>query len=116
VLACGALGGYVVHRLERFRNGAQSLLSAHASESLIRSSPMVSQVLTSVEATVHHVLPKVGLAYLVDDRDVEWAVTKATKGLGIEQLRPGQRVRLILDHYPSFSLVRQYLSVDRQLS
>ncbi len=63
---------------------------------------------TLVEATAHEVLPRFGLAFLVDDHDITWAVTRCTEGPGLEMLRLGQRVRLSLDHHPSFSLVRAY--------
>ncbi len=61
-----------------------------------------------VTATAHEVLPNFGLAFLIDDHDTTWTVTKCTEGPGLQALRPGQRVRLTLDHYPDFSLVRTY--------
>ena len=61
-----------------------------------------------VMATAQEVLPKFGLAFLIDDDDTTWTVTRSTKGPGLGTLRRGQRVRLTLDHHPDFSLVRSY--------
>ncbi len=61
-----------------------------------------------VTATAHEVLPKFGLAFLIDDHDTTWTVTRCTEGPGLHTLRSGQRVRLTLDHHPDFSMVRTY--------
>lgn len=61
-----------------------------------------------VTATVHEVLPKFGLAFLIDDRDTTWTVTRNMEGHGLDSLRPGQRVQLTLEHHPDFSVVRAY--------
>lgn len=61
-----------------------------------------------VMATAHEVLPKFGLAFLIDDGETTWTVTRSTEGPGLETLRTGQRVELTLDHQPNFSLVRTY--------
>lgn len=68
----------------------------------------VPEHLSLVTATALDVLPKFGVAFLVDDRDTTWTVTKCTEGPGLQTLRPGQRVRLTLDHHPQFSVVRTY--------
>jgi hypothetical protein len=62
----------------------------------------------SVTATAHEVLPKFGLAFVVDDQNTTWAVTRSTDGPGLDALRTGQRVQLTLDHHPDFSVVRSY--------
>ena len=61
-----------------------------------------------VEATAQEVLPRFGLAFLIDDHDMTWTVTRCTEGPGLEVLCSGQRVRLTLDHHPHFSVVRAY--------
>jgi hypothetical protein len=61
-----------------------------------------------VMATAHEVLPKFGLAYLIDDHNTTWTVTSGTVGPGLHTLRSGQRVRLTLEHHPDFSVVRIY--------
>lgn len=61
-----------------------------------------------VVATAQEVLPKFGLAFLTDDQDMSWTVTRSTQGPGLGTLREGQRVRLTLDHHPRFSVVRTY--------
>lgn len=61
-----------------------------------------------VTATAHEVLPKFGLAFLVDDHETTWTITRNMAGPGLERLRAGQRVQLTLDHHPKFSVVRAY--------
>lgn len=68
-----------------------------------------SQTIRSpVVATTHEVLPKFGLAFLVDDHETTWTITKNMAGPGLESLRAGQRVALTLDHHAEFSVVRAY--------
>lgn len=59
-----------------------------------------------VTATAHEVLPRFGLAFLVDDHETTWAITRNMEGPVLDSLRSGQRVQLTLDHYPGFSVVR----------
>jgi hypothetical protein len=70
--------------------------------------------LSVVHATVQQVLPSFGVAYLSDDQDNEWAVTRTTPGetesLGC--LEPGQRLKLTVEHFPEYSLVSQWGSLD----
>lgn len=54
------------------------------------------------------VLPKFGLAFVVDDDETTWTITRNMEGPGLDALRRGQRVRLTLDHQPAFSVVRSY--------
>ena len=54
------------------------------------------------------ILPRFGLAFLVDDQDATWTVTMSTNGPGLDKLRTGQRVHLTLEHDPEFSAVRAY--------
>jgi hypothetical protein len=63
---------------------------------------------TSVTAITHEVLPKFGLAYLVDDCDRTWAITRSTKGPGLDGMQPGQRCQLTLDRQSAFTVVREY--------
>ena len=63
---------------------------------------------TLTTATADEVLPRFGLAVLVDDEARTWAVTRSTEGPGLDRLRAGQRVQLTLDHHPEFSVVRAY--------
>jgi hypothetical protein len=62
----------------------------------------------NVVATVQEVLPKLGIAYLADEKEGSWAVTRSTKGPGLESLVPGQKLRLLLDQRSAFGLVREY--------
>jgi hypothetical protein len=61
-----------------------------------------------VTATAQEVLPKFGLAYLIDDQETTWTVTGSTQGPGLDTLHTGQRIQLRLDHHPGFSVVRSY--------
>jgi len=61
-----------------------------------------------VFATVQEVLPRLGIAYLVDEKDRSWAVTRSTKGPGLESLAPGQRLQLWFDNRSALGLVREY--------
>jgi hypothetical protein len=62
-----------------------------------------------VTATVHEVLPKFGLAFLVDEHDTTWTITRNMAGPALDTLRPGQRFELTLDHHAAFSVVRAYV-------
>jgi hypothetical protein len=70
--------------------------------------PPIQPIRHCVTATAQEVLPKFGLAFVVDDQDTTWAVTRSTDGPGLDALRTGQRVQLKLDHHPEFSVVRSY--------
>lgn len=61
-----------------------------------------------VMATAHEVLPKFGLAFVIDDHETTWAITRNMVGPGLDALRTGQRVQLTLDHHAAFSVVRAY--------
>ena len=61
-----------------------------------------------VTATAQEVLPKFGLAFLVDDQETTWTVTRSMEGPGLDTLRHGQKVQLTLDHPADFRVVRAY--------
>jgi hypothetical protein len=61
-----------------------------------------------VKATAQEVLPRFGLAFVVDEHDTTWAITKSTDGPGLDTLQAGQRIQLTLEHHPDFSVVSQY--------
>lgn len=63
--------------------------------------------LATVVATVYQVMPKLGLAYVADDKGTEWAVTKSTQGMALHELTVGGRVRLVVERHPKFSVVRE---------
>lgn len=66
----------------------------------------------SVTATASEVLPRFGLAFLVDDANKTWTITKSTQGPGLDRLQSGQRVELTLNHFPGFSVVRAYAPLN----
>jgi hypothetical protein len=67
---------------------------------------------SDVIATAKEVLPGFGVAFLVDENQHSWVVTKSTSGPGISTLRTGQTVKLWLAHHPHFSVVRTYAPID----
>jgi len=78
------------------------------SASVEKSMSAVNPNRSLVAATAHEVLPKFGLAFVIDDDDTTWTITRNMSGPGLDALRAGQRVRLTLDHHPAFSVVRTY--------
>jgi hypothetical protein len=65
-----------------------------------------------VSATVQLVLPRTGLAFLVDETEGSWAVTKSMRGVGIDALEPGQRLKLTVVHYQDFAVVSEYAELN----
>lgn len=61
-----------------------------------------------VTATVEAVLPGVGLAYLSGDDHRDWTITRSTRGVGLESLKTGQRVKLTVEQRKRFAVVREY--------
>jgi len=68
--------------------------------------PSTEHIRSQVAATVDHVLPQMGIAYLVADGTREWAVTRHTRGLGFDSLKVGQRVALTVVKDPKFEIVQ----------
>lgn len=65
-----------------------------------------------VRATVQVVLPVTGLAYVENDHRESWAITKSMRGVGLEQLRPGQCLELVVEQHARYSLVSGYAPLD----
>ena len=65
-----------------------------------------------INATVTLVLPRTGLAYVVDEGEGSWAVTKSMRGVGIETLQPGQRLMLTVIRYRDFTIVSEYAQLN----
>ena len=65
-----------------------------------------------VRAVVTEVLPKFGLAYLEDNQGRTWAVTRCTKGAGLDLMALGRTFELTLEQHTAYSVVGSY----RQLS
>lgn len=70
--------------------------------------PAFQSTQSDILATAHEVLPKFGLAFVVDDTKATWAITHHMDGPGLDALRPGQRVQLTVAHHADFSVVRAY--------
>jgi hypothetical protein len=52
------------------------------------------------------------LAFLVDETEGSWAVTKSMRGVGIDALEPGQRLKLTVVHYEDFAVVSEYAELS----
>lgn len=61
-----------------------------------------------IAATVDQVMPCLGLAYVVDDAQREWAVTRCTPGSGLDSLERGRRVVLTVEDHDRFCVVSSY--------
>lgn len=60
---------------------------------------------STVKAVTNEVLPTVGIAYLVDDDQHTWTVTRSNSGLTFDKLQPGTVCNLTIDHYDHYALV-----------
>ncbi len=67
---------------------------------------------TLVTVTTQEVLPAFGLAFVVDDTNTTWGITRSAEGPGLQTLERGSRLQVSLERHDGFSLVRSY----RQLS
>lgn len=72
----------------------------------------IDRNLRRIRATVQLVLPMTGLAYVEDDTQASWALTKSTRGVGLDQLHAGQHLELTVVEHPSYSLVSGYAPLD----
>ncbi len=63
---------------------------------------------STVKAVTSEVLPTVGLAYMVDDSDQTWTVTRSSSGVTFDMLQPGTVCSLTIDHYDQYSLVGSF--------
>jgi len=67
---------------------------------VIQPKPMSRQLV----ATVDEVLAASGLAFLRDDEDHEWTVTRSTPGADLADMQPGQKWQVVVDVYPDFAI------------
>lgn len=65
---------------------------------------LLPSITRTITATVDEVFAASGLAFLTDDEDREWTVTRSTPGMQLHELQPGQRVRVVVDCYPDFAV------------
>jgi hypothetical protein len=70
------------------------------------------EVTSTVDARVEQVLPRFGLAFVLDDVSHSWGVTRSTPGSPFDALTAGRRVRLQIEVHQSFSVVREYRVLD----
>ena len=72
----------------------------------------VERTARRIRGTVLEVLPVTGLAYVKDEGAGTWAITKSTRGVGLDTLRQGQRVELTISDYDDCALVSGYAPLD----
>ncbi|MEY8688553.1 MAG: hypothetical protein AB9M53_01560 [Leptothrix sp. (in: b-proteobacteria)] len=68
----------------------------------------------TVHAKTLQVLPLLGLAYLIDDHQREWTLTRSTAGPGLQHLHPGQQLSLQVKSDSAYSLVVAYALGDAE--
>ncbi len=61
--------------------------------------------LSTVQAVTCEVLPITGLAYLMDEENRTWTLTRQAAGTYFDKLRPGTTCQLSLEHYLKFPIV-----------
>ena len=59
-----------------------------------------------IQATVATVMPSLGLAFVTDGAH-DWGVTRSALGERFEELMPGLRVQLALQHHRNATLVAE---------
>jgi len=69
-------------------------------------------VTSTVDARVEQVLPRFGLAFVLDDASQSWGVTRSTPGSQFDALTVGRRVRLQVKAHLTFSVVRECKVLD----
>lgn len=62
---------------------------------------------STLDAKVEELLPKLGLAFVVDEASQSWGVTRSTLGSQFDALAPGRRVRLLIQSTQSYSVVQE---------
>jgi hypothetical protein len=67
---------------------------------------------STLDATVEELMPKLGLAFVVDGSARTWGVTRSTPGCQFEALAPGRRVRVLVQSDNALSVVRECRLVD----
>jgi hypothetical protein len=65
-----------------------------------------------VKAVVDEVLPNMGLAYLTDEREGSWTVTRSTPGVDLQRMKPGQQASLTVASYGDFSVASGFTPLD----
>jgi hypothetical protein len=75
---------------------------------MVNQQPFTRDIL----ATVEQVLPATGLAYVADDTQRSWAITRSTHGSGLHTLRPGQHLDITVVNHGDFDLISKYTPRD----
>jgi hypothetical protein len=57
-----------------------------------------------IVATVQEVLPRLGLAYAMDDDGRCWGITRAAAGDTLGALSLGDKVALVVEHHQGFDI------------
>jgi hypothetical protein len=65
-----------------------------------------------IQAHVHVVLPRFGLAYAQDDARTLWGLSRSVQGPDLDTLEPGQALSLEVEQCGAFGLVSRYERAD----
>jgi hypothetical protein len=65
-----------------------------------------------VVATVQQVLPRLGLAYAVDEEDRCWGITRSTPGADLDQLDEGRHVQLTIEEHGQAAIASAWTPLD----
>ena len=65
-----------------------------------------------VQATVHEVLPRLGLAYAVDQDRRSWGITRSAGDAPLERLLAGSSVMLKIEEHQHFALATGWSLLD----
>ncbi len=65
-----------------------------------------------VVATVHEVLPRLGLAYVTDDEERCWGITRSSSTASLDELSVGSHVRLTIEQHRDFAVASAWVLAD----
>lgn len=63
-------------------------------------------------ATVHEVLPRLGLAYVTDDDERCWGITRGSSAVSLDDLNVGAQVRLTIEEHHGFAVASAWVPAD----
>lgn len=65
-----------------------------------------------IVATVQEVLPRLGLAYVTDEHECSWGITRNMCGAALDKLATGSQVRLTIEDHDGFALASAWAPFD----
>ena len=65
-----------------------------------------------VVATVQEVLPQLGLAYVTDQEQRCWGITRSMPGATLDRLQTGAQVKLTIEQHQDFDVASAWTPLD----